>query len=114
MVAPNYAARRSKLAKQAGLGRRVVDVEDAEKQEPLQQMPDRPWQIVSAPEPVAAPEPAERRPEPTLDSVFGRFPKAQSELDKLEPEHAASESATGQRRPARKPFSKQLARTMRP
>jgi predicted transcriptional regulator len=118
MVAPNYAARRSKLARELGLGRRATEVdvetEDAERQEPLPQMPARTWQVVSAPAPVvsaAAPEP--RRPEPTLDSVFSKFPKAQAEPEDIEP--APEElPAKAERRTARKPFSKQLARTMRP
>jgi predicted transcriptional regulator len=116
MVAPSYAARRSKLAKQLGLGRRAAAAEEiVEKQEPLEQMPARPWQIVSAPEPAAPPPAPERKPEPTLDSVFGRFPKAAGEIDETEaPAEAAEGAAPGQRRAARKPFSKQLARTMRP
>lgn len=117
MVAPSYAARRSKLAKQLGLGRRNADadIEDIEKLEPLEQMPARNWQVVSAPPPVAAAPAPERRPEPTLDSVFGRFPKAQAEAEELEAAPAGGEAASqGQRRHARKPFSKQLARTMRP
>jgi predicted transcriptional regulator len=117
MVAPSYAARRSKLAKQLGLGRRTADadVEDTEKLEPLEQMPARPWQIVSAPSP-AAPLPApERRPEPTLDSVFGKFPRTQAEREENEAPPSVSEAESpAQRRSARKPFSKQLARTMRP
>jgi predicted transcriptional regulator len=117
MVAPSYAARRSKLAKQIGLGRRTAnaDIEDIEKLEPLEQMPARPWQIVSAPPPVAPPPTPERRPEPTLDSVFGRFPKAQTDVEENEATPASAEPASPeQRRSARKPFSKQLARTMRP
>jgi len=116
MVAPSYAARRSKLAKQLGLGRRAPAAEEiVEKQEPLEQMPARPWQIVSAPEPAAPPPTPERKPEPTLDSVFGKFPKAASENDEAEaPAETAEATAPGQRRAPRKPFSKQLARTMRP
>jgi predicted transcriptional regulator len=117
MVAPNYAAKRSKLAKQLGLGRRTVeaDIEDIEKLEPLEQMPARPWQVVSAPPPVAPPPALERRPEPTLDSVFRGFPKAQAEPEETEAAPAGGEAASpAQRRSARKPFSKQLARTMRP
>jgi predicted transcriptional regulator len=113
MVAPSYAARRSNLAKQLGLGRRAAAAENSvETQEPLEQMPARPWQIVSAPEPAAPPPTAERKPEPTLNSVFGNFPKAVGENDENEAQVEAVEP--GQRRAARKPFSKQLARTMRP
>jgi predicted transcriptional regulator len=113
MVAPSYAARRSNLAKQLGLGRRSVAVppELIEKQEPLEQMPARPWQVVSAPAPTQAAPPPERRPEPTLDSVFGRFPKAEAGENETSPD--AGDDGAGQRRAVRKPFSKQLARTMR-
>jgi predicted transcriptional regulator len=78
MVAPSYAARRSKLAKQLGLGRRAAAAEAkeiVEKQEPLEQMPARPWQIVSAPEPAAPPPTPERRPEPTARRA-SRFPNS--------------------------------------
>ncbi len=122
MVAPNYAARRSKLAKQLGLGRRPVEVEEPEELEPLPQLPARNWQVVSAPTPapaaakadIAPPPPEPRRPDPTLDSVFAKFPKGQGELVELEPVAAEPEATSGQRRSTRKPFSKQLARTMRP
>jgi hypothetical protein len=83
-----------------------------EKQEKLEQMPARPWQVVSAPAATPAPPPPERRPEPTLDSVFGRFPKADADAGDTEP--AADDDANnGPRRSVRKPFSKQLARSMR-
>jgi predicted transcriptional regulator len=117
MVAPNYAARRSTLAKQAGLGRRVAATtpeppELMEQQEKLEQMPARPWQVVSAPAAAPAPPPPERRPEPTLDSVFRRFPKADEQAAETEP--ATDDDANNApRRSVRKPFSKQLARSMR-
>jgi predicted transcriptional regulator len=115
MVAPNYAARRSTLAKQLGLGRRIAATipEPIEKQEKLEQMPARPWQVMSAPEPAPAPPPPERRPEPTLDSVFGRFPKAEADAPETGPSDSGDDTNGGQRRSVRKPFSKQLARTMR-
>ena len=106
MVAPNYAEQRSKLAKQLGLGRRAAEVEEPEELPLLDPNPPRLWQIVSAPEP-AAPAPEARRPEPTVDNVFGGFPNGG---DKQVAE-SAEEGAP--RRPARKPFSKQLARPMR-
>jgi hypothetical protein len=117
MVAPSYATKRSDLAKKLGLGRRAVEAKTVEQEKPLEQMPAKPWQVVSAPEKVAPPpaaerrpEPAaERRPEPTLDSVFRSFPKAEAEEAEAE-----AGDAQGQRRSARKPFSKQLARSMRP
>jgi hypothetical protein len=126
MVAPSYAARRSKLARELGLGRRAaeadVEIDDVDRQEPLPQMPARTWQIVSAPAPTpvaaapapavtaAAPEP--RRTEPTLDSVFSKFPKGRAGPEDIEPAPEDT-PATAQQRSARKPFSKQLARTMR-
>jgi predicted transcriptional regulator len=115
MVAPNYAARRSTLAKQLGLGRRaaVIIPESIEKEEKLEQMPARPWQVVSAPAAAPAPPPPERRPEPTLDSVFGRFPKADAEAPETDAGDSGDDANGGQRRSVRKPFSKQLARTMR-
>ena len=116
MVAPSYAARRSSLAKQLGLGRRTAaaQLELIEKQEPLEQMPARPWQVVSAPTPTPTPTPTERRPEPTLDSVFGRFPKQEADSDENGTAPDSGDDASGgQRRSVRKPFSKQLARTMR-
>jgi hypothetical protein len=77
-------------------------------------MPARTWQVVSAPAPVVtATAPEARRPEPTLDSVFSKFPKGEAEPADIEPTPQEL-PAKAERRTARKPFSKQLARTMRP
>jgi predicted transcriptional regulator len=106
MVAPNYAEHRSKLAKQLGLGRKPTA--DDEEDEP---------EIVQAatPAPVAVPDeidtaPVKRRAEPTAASVFAKFPGKQIDAPAMESEPA--EPAAKQKR-GRKPFSKQLARTMR-
>jgi predicted transcriptional regulator len=112
MVAPNYAEHRSKLAKQLGLGRKPTAEEEDEEPE-IVQPPAKP---AAAPAPVAAaPEeaeapPARRRAEPTAASVFAKFPGKQAEQPAEETE--PSEPAAKQKR-GRKPFSKQLARTMR-
>jgi predicted transcriptional regulator len=111
MVAPNYAEHRSKLAKQLGLGRKQAsddDIEDEPEAAPLAARSAPP-----SPAPAAMPEqpPARRKPEPTAASVFSKFPGKQAE-----PEPAQSDdSLEGQARKkrGRKPFSKQLARTMR-
>ncbi len=127
MVAPNYAARRSSLAKSLGLGRKTAKaVEDAAPalpfepvEEPLPATAPR-YTIAPAAAPVASAQQArEPRHEPTLDSVFSRFPKganpANDELPEgpppAAPEHAPEPAA---RKNQRKPFSKQLARNMRP
>ncbi len=94
MVAPNYAEHRSRLAKQLGLGRKPA--EPAPTPQP-------------AAEPVrAAPEVREtrRRGEPTAASVFAKFPGKSAEPPAPEPEEALKKKR------GRKPFSKQLARTM--
>ncbi len=98
MVAPNYAEHRSRLAKQLGLGRKQAEepeiaAEDDETEE--------------APRPVAASEPREptrRRGEPTAASVFASFPSKS--------ETAPAEEAPTRKKRGRKPFSKQLARSM--
>ena len=130
MVAPSYAERRSTLAKSLGLGRKAakqaepapeLDLDDR----PLPQMPrfiiasapapraapTPPPQSAAAPEPEVAPAPhaAKSGAEPTLESVFGR-------AGTPAPAQKASPPADepGGRKAQRKPFSKQLARTMRP
>jgi predicted transcriptional regulator len=120
MVAPNYAEHRSALAKQLGLGRKPStsaaatapgdptppDVA-ANKTDPM------PAAEVARPAPPArdpAPEPArEARTDHTAASVFAKFPR-QAE----EPTEPAPAPEAGARKSTRKPFSKQLARTMRP
>jgi predicted transcriptional regulator len=114
MVAPNYAGHRSALAKQLGLGRKPAAAVAA---------PAAPEPVVAAapppppPPPPAAPvsreAPPERmresRGEPTADSVFARFPQPTP----ARPESPAAPEPDS-RKPRRKPFSKQLARSMRP
>jgi predicted transcriptional regulator len=110
MVAPNYAEHRSKLAKQLGLGRKSA-VED-EDEEP---------EIAAAPKPAPAPAPEpvdiveapppRRRAEPTAASVFAKFPAKPLDAP-ADTEEPAAEAVIKTKR-GRKPFSKQLARTMR-
>ncbi len=97
MVAPNYAEHRSRLAKQLGLGRKPA----ADEVEAEAAQPDEP-----APAPVEAREPR-RRGEHTAASVFSKFPAKSAEAAE---EPAADSSARKKR--GRKPFSKQLARSM--
>jgi hypothetical protein len=116
MVAPNYAGHRSALAKQLGLGRKPAAAAAA----PVVAEPDS----VAAPPPPPPPAPPppaplrseappervrESRSEPTADSVFARFPQPASA--KTEPPTTPEPDG---RKPRRKPFSKQLARSMRP
>ncbi len=100
MVAPNYAQHRSRLAKQLGLGRKQQDSVDEEEAAP-------------APESIAdaAPEPREqrRRTEHTAASVFSGFPGKSADAEAEEP---AQTELPGQKKRGRKPFSKQLARSM--
>jgi predicted transcriptional regulator len=111
MVAPNYAEHRSKLAKQLGLGRKPsADEEDEEPEIVPAAAKTAP---VAAPAAVATEEaeapPARRRSEHTAASVFSKFPGKQAEQPAAT---EAAEPAAKQKR-GRKPFSKQLARTMR-
>ena len=98
MVAPNYAQHRSRLAKELGLGRKQ------------QQGAARPAETETAAEP-STPEPREtrRRTEHTAASVFAKFTGKAAEADS-EPAEALP-SLPGKKR-GRKPFSKQLARSM--
>jgi predicted transcriptional regulator len=98
MVAPNYAERRSQLAKKLGLGRKASEPEAEEAELPLQPMP-KPT--------LRDPEP--RRTEPTLASVFSKFPGQGAEA-----EETPAAADTAPRKKGRTPFSKQLARGMRP
>ena len=129
MVAPSYAARRSSLAKSLGLGRKSAQAVAAESptdimQEPLPTTMPRftiaPAAAV-APVRIAVPPPPReaRGPEPTPESVFGSFNKPSQAAAALEPAPdpapAANDPAESPAKKAqRKPFSKQLARTMRP
>ncbi len=120
MVAPNYAEHRSALAKQLGLGRKPAtptanapkpDVTPqpaptAGKAEPAPPPPAPRPQPITAQEPVAEPV-REPRTDHTAASVFAKFPRQTEEPAEPAPEASARKST-------RKPFSKQLARTMRP
>lgn len=143
MVAPNYAERRSTLAREAGLGRRRLSPAETGPavppgaQTPVAQAPFTQATIaqpavahpatprpvvtppaVAAPAPAALPElpepPAARVAEPTAASVFARFPTAAAAAEDEPPEEPAPSAADpGGRKSARKPFAKQFARTMR-
>ena len=111
MVAPNYAERRSKLAKQLGLGRRngtgrppAAVLESVAPRPPELPQAEPPQTDPPAAEPPRA-EPPQTGPALTAASVFARFPK-----DELEPE-PEPEAATSSAR-KRQPFAKQRARTM--
>jgi predicted transcriptional regulator len=125
MVAPSYAARRSSLAKSLGLGRKSAQADAPESpssimQEPLPtEMPRFTIAPAATPAPVVIvvpPPPREPRgPEPTLESVFGRFSKPSESAAPAEPApDAADQAESPSKKSQRKPFSKQLARTMRP
>ncbi len=117
MVAPNYAGHRSALAKQLGLGRKPAASAAVPPAAPEVEAP-----VVVAPPPPSAPSPApvsreappervrESRSEPTADSVFARFPQAAA--GRAEP--PTTPEPDGRKPSRRKPFSKQLARSMRP
>jgi len=109
MVAPNYAEHRSKLAKQLGLGRKPNADEEVEEEPAASPVAARP----SAPAaPAALPEipHTRRRAEPTAASVFSKFPGKAADPD---PAPAEDSLDGGRKKRGRKPFSKQLARTMR-
>ena len=139
MVAPNYAEHRSALAKKLGLGRKRVtasplpdapelplaqpeparerarDTAADRPREPAQdRAPDRARE--QAPPPAAAESRdagrdtgREPRTDHTAASVFAKFPRAQEAA----PEEPGPSTLDGGKS-RRKPFSKQLARTMRP
>jgi predicted transcriptional regulator len=104
MVAPNYAEHRSKLAKQLGLGRKPAAEEEDE--EPIIEAVAAPASVAEIEEP-----PVKRRGEPTAASVFSKFPAKHAEAPDAPPEPAPEPAGKPKR--GRKPFSKQLARTMR-
>ena len=97
MVAPNYAEHRSRLAKQLGLGRKPAA--DAEPAKAPEEAP--------ASRPAAEPRETRRRGEPTAASVFSKFPAKSAEASAEEPSEAPAKKKRG-----RKPFSKQMARSM--
>ena len=101
MVAPNYAEHRSRLAKQLGLGRKPAADADAE--------PDEAPEETASPPRAAAAEPREprKRGEPTAASVFSKFPAKSAEPVA---EEASTEPSKKKR--GRKPFSKQMTRSM--
>lgn len=119
MVAPNYAEHRSKLAKQLGLGRKPAGDEEEEPEiVPKLAIVEKPVPAPApAPVPVAImaeepePAPTRRRAEPTAASVFAKFTSKPAEAPVAE-SAPGPEPAAKQKR-GRKPFSKQLARTMR-
>jgi len=110
MVAPNYAEHRSKLAKQLGLGRKPVADELDDDPDIAESAPALPPKEVPVPKIVVEPPPR-RRAEPTAASVFSKFPAKQAEQHAGEAEEPVE--ATARKKRGRKPFSKQLARTMR-
>jgi predicted transcriptional regulator len=113
MVAPNYAEHRSRLAKQLGLGRKPTADDDLEDEvdaviEAEVAPPAPPARAAAAAASKAPEAQARRRSEPTAASVFSKFPKA------AEPSAPASEPEGDslKKKRGRKPFSKQLARSM--
>jgi predicted transcriptional regulator len=128
MVAPSYAARRSSLAKSLGLGRKAAQAAAPESPPLLMQTP--PVQMprftiapaaIPAPVTIAVPPPPRepRAAEPTLESVFGKFSRTPQAAAPAEPAQAPAPDLNESAEPAakkaqRKPFSKQLARGMRP
>lgn len=120
MVAPNYAERRSELAREAGLGRRRAEATEAAGAAATAPQPaasqvsagaETVAEAAPTPEPFVAPTP--RAPEPTAASVFARFPTAGMAEDEPQPEPTPASPEAAGRKPARKPFAKQFARTMR-
>jgi predicted transcriptional regulator len=113
MVAPNYATRRSDLAKQIGLGRKTAEAPSSPPPETYTIFTPPPKPVVEPPPVVAAAAPREpRRGEPTIDSVFANFTR--NEAVPAVAEEAEQQAAATPARSTRKPFSKQLARGMRP
>ena len=115
MVAPNYAEHRSKLAKQLGLGRKPSgDEEEEPEAAPMIEKPvhvQAPLVVAAAPiAEEAEPAPTRRRAEPTAASVFAKFTSKPAEMPEVE---AAPSAEPAKQKRGRKPFSKQLARTMR-
>ena len=91
MVAPSYAEHRSRLAKELGLGRKPAEAAASPARTESKE--------------AAAPKEPKRRTEHSAASVFSKFPK-----------NAAAEpvqEAPAKKTRGRKPFSKQLARSMR-
>ena len=97
MVAPNYAARRSTLAKELGLGR---------KRQPAAAGADSP---PTPEEPMYPADMQDAQPRHTAESVFANFVKGESDP---EPETAPEETPPPRKR-GRKPFALQSVRTTR-
>jgi predicted transcriptional regulator len=102
MVAPNYAEHRSALAKQLGLGRKAAEVDTVEDEPPSRAMPK-----------ATLRDPEVKRVEPTLASVFSKFPAQGADAEDATADAQAAADASP-RKKGRTPFSKQLARNMRP
>jgi predicted transcriptional regulator len=111
MVAPNYAEHRSKLAKQLGLGRKPTADDEIEDEQESPPVAARPATAPPAQAAVADLPPARRKAEPTAASVFSKFPGKSAEPEPAQTEDSLEGQARKKR--GRKPFSKQLARTMR-
>ena len=124
MVAPNYAEHRSALAKKLGLGRKPAARPDSAVKRDIATQPEQ--AAAAAPPKETPPPPAAARPatpvreepmetarytrtEHTAASVFSKFP---SQVEP--PVELPGPSDADSRKSRRKPFSKQLARTMRP
>ena len=101
MVAPSYAEHRSALAKQTGLGRKTAT---SAAPPPADAAPATP-----AAEPDGEEPERESRSDHTAASVFSNFPRQAEMAEETEPAPGQGE----ERKPRRKPFSKQLARGMR-
>jgi predicted transcriptional regulator len=117
MVAPDYAQKRSALARSLGLGRkaarpaadRVLEITPETTRETARVSPGSAGLWATPDVPPAAPA------ELNLDQVFARFPRGQAEDITPPPDPALPEgtdTASGPRA-TRKPFAAQFARTMR-
>ena len=106
MVAPNYAQHRSRLAKQLGLGRKQ---QDAAEEEDLLQADEPETAPARYPRVPRAPR---RRTEHTAASVFAKFTGKSADSEAAAETPEAAVELPGQKKRGRKPFSKQLARSM--
>ena len=99
MVAPNYAARRSTLAKELGLGRK--------RREPV---PAETGDKSAAEEPMYPADMRDSQPRHTAETVFANFGKGETGPEQ-EPEEAPAAAAPRKR--GRKPFAQQSVRPTR-
>jgi predicted transcriptional regulator len=117
MVAPNYAERRSALAKKLGLGRKPANA--AAKPGIPELEPERAPPPAATPPAIRTAAPAPIMPDPTptraregrehtAASVFAKFPRQEEVVTEV------TAADLDGRKTRRKPFSKQLARNMRP